>query len=83
MPPTGKEVTFFSMQFNRVVGGKVEEHWVELELLGLMQQLGAFPEPGHLEETCPTYRALAEGGLWLTDPDTVLPLLRIVVLGIF
>ena len=24
-----------------------------------------------------------EGGLWLTDPDTVLPLLRIVVLGIF
>jgi hypothetical protein len=23
----------------------VEEHWVELDLLGLMQQLGAIPEP--------------------------------------
>jgi steroid delta-isomerase-like uncharacterized protein len=43
--PTGKEVAFSSMEFNRVVGGKVEEHWVELDLLGLMQQLGAVPSP--------------------------------------
>ncbi len=45
IPPTGKEVAFSSMEFNRVVGGKVEEHWVELDLLGLMQQLGAVPSP--------------------------------------
>jgi predicted ester cyclase len=43
--PTGKELAFSSMEFNRVVGGKVEEHWVELDLLGLMQQLGAVPSP--------------------------------------
>ncbi len=30
IPPTGKEVAFTSMEFNRVVGGKVEEHWVGL-----------------------------------------------------
>jgi steroid delta-isomerase-like uncharacterized protein len=48
IPPTGKEVAFSSMEFNRVVGGKVEEHWVELDLLGLMQQLGAIPEPGRV-----------------------------------
>jgi hypothetical protein len=42
------------MEFNRVADGKVEEHWVELDLLGLMQQLGAIPEPGHSEETSPT-----------------------------
>jgi steroid delta-isomerase-like uncharacterized protein len=45
IPPTDKEVAFSSMEFNRVVGGKVEEHWVELDLLGLMQQLGAIPDP--------------------------------------
>jgi predicted ester cyclase len=52
--PTDKEVAFSSMEFNRVVGGKVEEHWVELDLLGLMQQLGAIPEPEHSEEANPT-----------------------------
>jgi predicted ester cyclase len=54
MPPTGKEVTFSSIEINRVVDGKVEEHWVELDLLGLMQQLGALPEPQQSEEASPT-----------------------------
>jgi steroid delta-isomerase-like uncharacterized protein len=55
IPPTGKEVAFTSIEVNRVVEGKVEEHWVELDLLGLMQQLGAIPEPVHSsEEAGPT-----------------------------
>ena len=54
IPPTDKEVSFSSMEFNRVVGGKVEEHWVELDVFGLLQQLGAIPEPGHSEEASPT-----------------------------
>jgi steroid delta-isomerase-like uncharacterized protein len=55
IPPSGKEVAFSSIEVNRVVDGKVEEHWVELDLLGLMQQLGAIPEPGHTsEEASPT-----------------------------
>jgi hypothetical protein len=41
-------------QFNRVVDGKVEEHWVELDLFRLMRQLGAIPEPEHSEEAGPT-----------------------------
>jgi predicted ester cyclase len=45
IPPTGKEVAFSSIEVNRMVGGKVEEHWVELDLLGLMQQLGVAPGP--------------------------------------
>ena len=52
--PTGKEVAFSSIEVNRVVGGKVEEHWVELDLLGLMQQLGALSEPQQSEEASPT-----------------------------
>ena len=54
MPPTGKEVAFSSIEINRVADGKVEEHWVELDLLGLMQQLGALPEPQQSEEASPT-----------------------------
>jgi steroid delta-isomerase-like uncharacterized protein len=54
IPPTDKEVAFSSMEFNRVMDGKVEEHWVELDLFGLMQQLGAIPEPGRSEEASPT-----------------------------
>ncbi len=46
IPPTGKEVAFSSMEFNRVVDGKVEEHWVEINLLGLVQQLGVANIPG-------------------------------------
>jgi steroid delta-isomerase-like uncharacterized protein len=54
IPPTDKEVAFSSMEFNRVMDGKVEEHWVELDLYGLMQQLGAIPEPGRSDEASPT-----------------------------
>jgi steroid delta-isomerase-like uncharacterized protein len=54
IPPTGKEVAFSSIEINCVVDGKVEEHWVQLDLLGLMQQLGALPEPEQSEEASPT-----------------------------
>jgi steroid delta-isomerase-like uncharacterized protein len=46
LPPTGKEVNFTSMEFNRVVEGKVEEHWVEIDLLRVMGQLGLVVIPG-------------------------------------
>ena len=54
VPPTGKEVAFSSIEIDRMVDGKVAEHWVEMDLLGLMQQLGAIPEPEHSEEGRPT-----------------------------
>ena len=37
-----------------MVDGKVAEHWFEMDLLGLMQQLGAIPEPDQSEEGSPT-----------------------------
>jgi predicted ester cyclase len=41
VPATGRSVTFTSIEFNRMADGKIAEHWVELDLLGLLQQLGA------------------------------------------
>jgi predicted ester cyclase len=36
IPPTDKEVAFSSMVSNHVVDGKVEENWVEIDLLRLL-----------------------------------------------
>jgi steroid delta-isomerase-like uncharacterized protein len=42
---TGRRVTFSSMEFNRIADGKIAEHWVVIDLFGLLQQLGAVPSP--------------------------------------
>ena len=44
--PTGKQATVTGMAIYRVAGGKCVERWVELSLVGLLQQLGAVPTPG-------------------------------------
>ena len=53
IPPTNKEVAFSSIEIDRMVGGKVQEPWFELDQLGLMRQLGAIPEPEQSEEASP------------------------------
>jgi steroid delta-isomerase-like uncharacterized protein len=54
IPPTDKQVAFSSIEIDRMVDGKVQEHWFELDRLGLMRQLGALPEPEQPEEASPT-----------------------------
>jgi predicted ester cyclase len=54
IPPTDKRVAFSGIEIDRMVDGKVHEHWFQLDLLGLMQQLGAFPEPEQSEEASAT-----------------------------
>lgn len=44
--PTGKRVSFGVIDAIRLVGGKVVEHWGQMDKMGLMQQLGVFPAPG-------------------------------------
>lgn len=44
--PTGKQVTITGISILRIAGGKIVEEWGEMDNLGLMQQLGAFPPPG-------------------------------------
>ena len=45
IPPTGKKATVKAIDINRIVGGKSIEHWLEMDTLGLMQQLGVVPTP--------------------------------------
>jgi steroid delta-isomerase-like uncharacterized protein len=43
IPPTGKAVTVTGMDFMRFRDAKIIEHWGEMDMLGLMQQLGIIP----------------------------------------
>jgi predicted ester cyclase len=46
MPPTGQRVNITAITIERVAGGKIVEHWIEFDALGMMQQIGAVPMPG-------------------------------------
>ncbi len=47
IPPTGEEASITGTDIYRIVDGKILEQWVEGDMLGLMQQLGVIPTPGH------------------------------------
>jgi predicted ester cyclase len=46
IPPTNRQVAFASIELDRMVGGKVQEHWFQLDQLGLLRQLGMVVIPG-------------------------------------
>lgn len=46
IPPTGKTVTVGLIDIFRIAGGKGVERWGQMDSMGLMQQLGAVPQPG-------------------------------------
>jgi predicted ester cyclase len=45
IPPTGKPVAVKYIDIWRVENGTGVENWVQMDLLGLLQQLGAIPTP--------------------------------------
>lgn len=45
IPATGKHIRVGYIDIWRLVGGKAVENWVQMDLLGLMQQLGVVPVP--------------------------------------
>ena len=46
VPPSGNRVEVAGMTISRSEGGKIAEEWDNYDALGLMQQIGAIPEPG-------------------------------------
>jgi steroid delta-isomerase-like uncharacterized protein len=45
LPATGKPITMTGIEIFRIKDGKIIELWGEVNLLGLMQQLGIIPSP--------------------------------------
>ena len=52
--PTGRRVEFVGNSIDRVVDGRIVESWVEVDLLGVLEQLGAVAGGSHPEEASPT-----------------------------
>jgi steroid delta-isomerase-like uncharacterized protein len=46
IPPTGKRFRTSGICIYRLAEGKVAEVWEQMDMLGLMQQLGVIPAPG-------------------------------------
>jgi len=46
LPPTGRRVRFSGLEINRMVDGKVAEHWFQLDSVTLFEQLGLRVVPG-------------------------------------
>jgi steroid delta-isomerase-like uncharacterized protein len=42
-PPTGKRITVSAIAIDRIVNGRIVEHWAVRDDLGLVQQLGLIP----------------------------------------
>ena len=45
-PATGKQVAFDVIDILQLADGKITDHWVVVDQLGLMQQIGVIPAPG-------------------------------------
>lgn len=45
VPATGKQLTVSGIDIFRIAGGKIVENRQELDVLGLLQQLGVIPRP--------------------------------------
>lgn len=45
VPATGNKVAVTGIGIERVVDGKIVEHWGRFDAIGIMQQLGAIPSP--------------------------------------
>jgi len=46
IPATGRKATWTEIQFFRVAGGKIVEHWVDVDLFCWFTQLGVIPAMG-------------------------------------
>jgi steroid delta-isomerase-like uncharacterized protein len=49
IPPSGNPVEVTGITIDRIEGGKVVETWANYDALGMMQQVGAVPEPGQAQ----------------------------------
>jgi steroid delta-isomerase-like uncharacterized protein len=44
--PTGKQIAISAIAIYRLVDGKIAEAWVNRDIMGMLQQVGAIPMPG-------------------------------------
>lgn len=45
-PPTNRRINWSEIHIYRLQDGKIAEHWAEVSMMELLQQVGALPQPG-------------------------------------
>jgi steroid delta-isomerase-like uncharacterized protein len=45
VPPTNRPISVEAITIHRIAGGRIAEEWTVWDALGLLQQIGAVPEP--------------------------------------
>jgi hypothetical protein len=70
--PTGKRISMTGISIFKISEGKVAENRAVPDVLGMMRQIGAIPEPGQSEEVSLTYPAGAAGYLLCVPPTFVM-----------
>ena len=46
IPASGRKINTTGISIYRIAGGKIVEHWANMDFLGVLQQVGAVPAPG-------------------------------------
>lgn len=45
IPATGKDISVPGVIIYRIAGGKIAQHWMQIDSVGMLQQLGVMPQP--------------------------------------
>lgn len=45
IPATGKDIAVPGVIIYRIAGGKIAQHWIQTDAVGMLQQLGVMPQP--------------------------------------
>ena len=46
IPASNQTITFTGISIYRIANGKIVEHWANMDLFGMLVQMGAIPMPG-------------------------------------
>ena len=46
IPPSNQTITFTGISIYRIANGKIAEHWANMDLFGMLVQMGAIPTSG-------------------------------------
>ncbi len=63
LPPTGKHMTVPGILISRCAGGRIVAQWAQVDLLGVLQQLGVMP-PLALDQAVVVAQVLRAGAAW-------------------
>jgi predicted ester cyclase len=76
IPASGRRVLWTEIHIGRYEGGKLVEHWGNVDVLGIFQQMGVVPAPAGAGQSAPTPQPPAPASATPTSPDENKALMR-------